>query len=93
MTRMHTPFFRHRGAELTGADPSAMEPLRCDPERKFVRVLEQRHDGLVSFEFSIGWPELSVELLLPRRAFAEFCATNRVQRLDGEPRHHHPEET
>lgn len=49
---------------------------------KFVRLIEVRDNGLVSFEFSIGWPELSVELMLPAPAFAEFCARERVQRLD-----------
>jgi phenol/toluene 2-monooxygenase (NADH) P0/A0 len=47
-----------------------------------VRVTEERADGLVAFEFAIGWPELTVELLLPAPAFAEFCVTNRVLRLD-----------
>jgi phenol hydroxylase P0 protein len=59
---------------------SASAPL--DPDKKFVRVLEHRMDGLVAFEFAIGWPELMVELLLPEVAFAEFCATHRVIRLD-----------
>ena len=70
--------------------PSAFAPeaLVADTSRRFVRVLEERADGLVSFEFSIGWPELAVELLLPRVAFAEFCATNRVIRL--EPRADEP---
>lgn len=54
----------------------------CDATRRFVRVIETRADGLVAFEFAIGWPDLSVELLLPAPAFAEFCATHRVQRLD-----------
>lgn len=53
-----------------------------DPRKKYVRVLERRADGLVLFEFAIGWPELLVELLLPEPAFAEFCATHRVIRLD-----------
>lgn len=53
-----------------------------DTRLRFVRVLEQRADGLVFFEFAIGWPELAVELLLPAPAFAEFCAANRVHRLD-----------
>ncbi|NYG32510.1 phenol hydroxylase [Sphaerotilus montanus] len=53
-----------------------------DTRKKYVRVLEQRADGLVLFEFAIGWPELLVELLLPEPAFAEFCATHRVIRLD-----------
>lgn len=53
-----------------------------DSNKKFVRVLEHRADGLVSFEFAIGWPELSVELLLPEAAFAEFCTRHHVIRLD-----------
>ncbi len=51
--------------------------------RKFVRVQAVRDDGLVSFDFAIGWPELSVELMLPGPAFEAFCATHRVERLDG----------
>lgn len=61
---------------------SAIELASCDTTRRFVRVIEERVDGLVAFEFAIGWPELSVELLLPAPAFAEFCATNCVQQLD-----------
>ena len=53
-----------------------------DTRRRFVRVVERRADGLVAFEFAIGWPELSVDLLLPEAAFAEFCTSNRVIRLD-----------
>ena len=62
--------------------PAALDLPTCDTDRRFVRVIEQRADGLVAFEFAIGWPELSVELLLPAPAFAEFCAKNQVQRLD-----------
>jgi phenol/toluene 2-monooxygenase (NADH) P0/A0 len=63
--------------------PSPIDKLpACDTTRRYVRVIEERSDGLVAFEFAIGWPELSVELLLPAAAFAEFCAVNRVQRLD-----------
>ncbi|CAG1017917.1 phenol hydroxylase P0 protein [Burkholderiaceae bacterium] len=61
---------------------SASELPACDTSRRFVRVIEQRTDGLVAFEFAIGWPDLAVELLLPQRAFADFCAAHRVQRLD-----------
>jgi phenol hydroxylase P0 protein len=49
-----------------------------DVRAKFVRLLERRPDGLVSFEFSIGWPELAVELVLPTAAFDEFCARDAV---------------
>lgn len=51
-------------------------------ERKFVKVIGTRPDGLVMFEFSIGWPELAVELMLPPEAFEHFCARERVIRLD-----------
>lgn len=80
--------------------PQAADPgtaLVCDTSRRFVRVTEERADGLVAFDFAIGWPELSVELLLPRPAFDEFCTRNQVVRLearDDDPRPaDHPEET
>lgn len=62
-------------------DPAASLPV-VDTSLRFVRVLEQRPDGLVTFEFAIGWPELSVELMLPASAFDAFCAANKVRRLD-----------
>jgi phenol hydroxylase P0 protein len=49
---------------------------------KYVRVIEERPNGLVAFEFSIGWVDLSVELVLPRQAFDEFCVANQVVRID-----------
>ena len=55
-----------------------------DLDRKFVRVTERLSNGFVAFEFSIGWPELAVELLLPAAAFESFCANNAVLRLDAE---------
>ena len=54
----------------------------CDTSLRYVRVLQRRADGLVSFEFSIGWPELAVELMLPTAAFDAFCDNNKVMRLD-----------
>jgi phenol/toluene 2-monooxygenase (NADH) P0/A0 len=64
-------------------NPSAENPLPAvDTSLRYVRVLERRADGLVSFEFAIGWPELSVELMLPAAAFEAFCTSNKVQRLD-----------
>jgi phenol hydroxylase P0 protein len=54
----------------------------CDTTRKFVRVISEQANGLVAFEFSIGWPDLAVELVLPRPAFDAFCATHQVRRLD-----------
>jgi phenol hydroxylase P0 protein len=64
------------------ASTPANDSAPCDTTRRFVRVIETRADGLVAFEFAIGWPDLAVELLLPAPAFADFCATHRVQRLN-----------
>ncbi|KAB7627739.1 phenol hydroxylase subunit [Verminephrobacter eiseniae] len=64
MTSVHAPEFQNLPA--------------VDLQRRYVRLLERRGDGLVSFEFSIGWPELAVELMLPSAAFDEFCARNHV---------------
>jgi phenol hydroxylase P0 protein len=69
---------RHPRAEPTA--PASLPAV--DTSLRFVRVLAQRSDGLVAFEFAIGWPELAVELMLPAPAFDAFCAANRVQRLD-----------
>ena len=64
------------------APPTPPDAATFDVTRKFVRVIDERANGLVAFEFSIGWPELSVELVLPHAAFDEFCAKHQVQRLD-----------
>ena len=53
----------------------------CDLSQRFVRVLARRDDGFVEFAFSVGWPELSVELLLPVRDFDAFCQAHAVHML------------
>lgn len=63
--------------------PEIETPLDCDISRRFVRVLQRRSNGLVEFEFSIGWPELSVELMLPERDFADFCVAQKARLLHG----------
>ena len=62
--------------------PVAAESGDVVLRRKFVRVIDESGDGMVRFEFSIGWPELAVELMLPAQAFAEFCTREQVQRLE-----------
>ena len=47
----------------------------------YVRIRAQRSDGFIEFDFAIGDPDLTVELILPTLAFQEFCATNRVRHL------------
>lgn len=61
-----------------------MEPdqPQMDVNRKFVRLVERRPDGLVAFEFSIADPALFVEMLLPEAAYEEFCKTNQVEFLE-----------
>lgn len=66
---------------MTSPEPVVPEVLVCDLARKFVRIKDARPDGLVVFEFSIGWPEQMVELVLPKAAFDEFCTTHKVQAL------------
>lgn len=52
-----------------------------DPGRKFVKVTGINTRGFVEFEFSVGQPELCVELMLPVAAFEEFCRVQNVSRL------------
>jgi len=44
-------------------------------------VRNRLDNGLIEFDFAIGWPELNVELLLPPTAFNAFCAANKVEFL------------
>ena len=41
-------------------------PNTFDPNRKWVRVADIRANGLISFEFSVGEPEIFVELIVNR---------------------------
>jgi len=45
----------------------------CDLSRRSVRVLQRRGNGFVEFEFSVGWPELVVELTMTEADFQAFC--------------------
>ncbi len=59
----------------------ATTPPIIDTDRRFVRVVERRADGFVEFRFSIGDPDLFVEMFLDGPAFAEFCATQHAEVL------------
>jgi phenol hydroxylase P0 protein len=58
-----------------------VEEFNCDVTRKFVRVLRSDPGGFVHFEFSIGWPDLAVELVLGSVDFEAFCRTHQVEVL------------
>jgi phenol hydroxylase P0 protein len=63
---------------------SALDAINTDEAtlgRRFVRVTQRQPNGLVSFEFSVGWPDMSVELVLPEPLFEEFCSKNNVEFL------------
>ena len=66
---------------MTEPVPPAFEMPACDTSRRFVRIKDTRPDGLVCFEFAIGWPELFVDLVLPQSAFDDFCIRQQVQLL------------
>lgn len=57
------------------AEPPAEQPKLPDINERWVRVTGTRGD-FVLFNFTIGDPDLTVELILPFPAFLEFCATN-----------------
>lgn len=47
-------------------------------EKKFVQIIDINDNGFVEFYFAVGEAKMNVELLLPHKAFIEFCANNRV---------------
>ena len=48
---------------------------------RYVRVTSEARSGFVEFQFSIGDPTLYLEMILPKAAYEEFCATNQVVHL------------
>lgn len=52
-----------------------------DAPRHFVRVTRADHHGYTEFQFSIGDPDLYLDMTLPPAAFAEFCARHQVVHL------------
>jgi len=63
--------------------PGGIDALVTDEAtlaRRYVRVTG-RHQGIVAFEFSVGWPDMSVELALPEDSFNAFCLKNKVEFL------------
>lgn len=64
---------------------SADRPQQVAPRPPcFVRLLRRRPDGYVEFVFSIGDPELGVELILPAEGYTRFCADNGVRFISAE---------
>ncbi|MBK1887181.1 MULTISPECIES: phenol hydroxylase subunit [Marinobacter] len=51
---------------------------------RYIRVRSAPEDRFVEFDFAIGYPELFVELVLPRDAFKIFCEHNNVVHMDSD---------
>lgn len=60
------------------------DSTHLDTNRRYVRVTGVRHNRFVEFDFSIGDPNLFVELVLPFEQFRQFCARNHTQELTPE---------
>ena len=45
----------------------------------YVRITNKDRNGFIEFDFSVGDPQLYVELILPPSAFEEFCQVNAPQ--------------
>ena len=60
--------------------PHHVEPASSvfDVTRRYVRVRQRRDDGFVEFDFSIGDPGLSVELVMALPDYESFCTANRA---------------
>ena len=50
-----------------------------DISRKYVWVNDTLPNGMTEFEFAVGDTSVSVELVMPKAAFDEFCAANQVE--------------
>jgi phenol/toluene 2-monooxygenase (NADH) P0/A0 len=59
----------------------ARTPRAFDVTQRFVRFRHRRDDGFVEFDFAIGEPGLSVELVMSLRDYQSFCIANRVIQL------------
>ncbi len=55
-----------------------------DIKKRYVRITGIRHNKIIEFDFSIGEPEMYVELALPFNAYQEFCANNNVINMTSE---------
>jgi len=60
------------------------KPQTFDEMTRYIRVRSEPGDKFVEFDFAIGYPELFVELVLPREAFEIFCKHNHVVHMDSD---------
>lgn len=58
-----------------------MQQLNVEQPPCFIHVTGTQREKYIEFEFSIGDPELAVEMIMPLKAFEEFCTQYQVQHL------------
>ena len=69
----------------TNSDIDSRSSHRGTPDyQPCVRVTNHERKGIVEFNFSIGDPTLFLEMILPVKAFEEFCRINEVRFLTPE---------
>ena len=68
-------------SDAQGSPIDAISTDAATLARRYVRITGQAANGIVAFEFSVGWPDMSVELALPEAQFQEFCVKNKVEFL------------
>ena len=60
--------------ESTTTTAEGLDLPKADLTQRSVNVLRRRDNGFVEFEFSVGWPELVVELTMTEPDFQAFCS-------------------
>ena len=63
-----TPLFGHQCCSAAAANPT-------------VRVTNPDRHGYVEFQFSLGDPNIYLEMTLPPAAFAQFCESHKARHL------------
>ena len=77
---------RGSDAEIGDVSRQASQQVNnsASDSQSYVRVTKIDSRGYVEFQFSIGDPNLYLEMALPRAAFDEFCETQQAQHLTRE---------
>lgn len=57
---------------------------QVNANHRWVRVTRDAGNGFIEFDFMVADQDLSVELILPAPAFAEFCSMNQVRFVDSD---------
>ena len=64
--------------ESTTTTADGLDLPKADLTQRSVNVLRRRDNGFVEFEFSVGWPELVVELMMAQPDFEQFCQRQHI---------------